>query len=96
MLDFDLFLWLEHGICTKDLIAFCREKYNGHGVIAVSYLKYLHLETGPTGDDRQLFFLTDCPCTSIGEYTGSELIVQLLIFLMWLIYPSVVIGCEML
>ena len=25
----DLFLWLEHEICTKDLTAFCREQYNG-------------------------------------------------------------------
>ena len=34
-----------------------------YGVIVVSYLKYLHLETGPTGADGQMLFLTDWPCT---------------------------------
>ena len=34
-----------------------------YGVRYVSYLNYLHLETGPTGTDGQVLFLTDWPCT---------------------------------
>ena len=69
-----------------------------YGVIAVSNLNYLHLETGPDRGltDKCFSWQTDRVLDSVGEYTGSELIVRLLIFLMWSIYPSVVIGCDML
>ena len=49
----------------KIRLPFVRSNITVYGVIAVSYLKYFHLETGLTGADGQLLFLTDWPCTWI-------------------------------
>ena len=49
LIYFEIPLWLEHEIGTKDSTAFFVSNIMLYGVIVVPYLKYLHLETGPTG-----------------------------------------------
>lgn len=92
----DLFLWLEHEICTKDSTAFCREQYKGVWIYSYD-LSITSWDWPDRGAGGKILFMTGCLCTWFHQWIyliwadGSDFDLPMLS-----VYPFVVIGCEKL